>query len=204
MKFALFATAEADVLRELLPKLRSFFEGYGPPEDPKRVVLFLRDSFRDELADLLEGFEVRSDTTRGRTRTFLGELREEKFDAAAVVMAGGKDHWKMKVLGLKCRAGSIYAFNENGDGFQWNKENRKHIRAHVAWRMKQGRVRVGNARVDLPLPLRLLVQLYGLTIGPVIGTVALLLHVAWLELRRFVRVVVLRNRPADLVGSASR
>ena len=29
-------------------------------------------------------------------------------------MAGGKDHWKMKLLGLRCRAGSIYAFNENG------------------------------------------------------------------------------------------
>ena len=204
MKFALFATAEVDVLTEVLPKVRAFFEGYGPPDDPKRIVVYLRDSFRDELAPLLEGLEVRSDTTRGRTRAFLGELREEKFDAAAVIMAGGKDHWKMKVLGLKCRAGSIYAFNENADGFQWNKENRQHIRAHLAWRMKQGRVRVGGGRADFPLPLRLAVQLYGLTIGPLLGAAILFLHVAWLELARFVRVVVLRKRPADLVGSAAR
>ena len=177
MKVALFATATPGVIAQTIDCVREHF-------DTTDFTVYVRDSYRPELEGALQGVNVESDYLRGRTLSFLKNLRTTKYDSLAVILGGGRDHWKMKAMAFVSGTRHLYVFNEHGGFFEWNRQSLPIIRQHLAARFREGRSTPNGGSGWV---LYALARAYGLTLGPVMGAVVLLAQAVWLELRRVLR-----------------
>jgi len=159
-RVVLFATARPSVLAQVLPATRERWADAG-------IRLVLRDPYRTEVWDAAHGMEVVSDKPARRLK-FLAELRGQRFDHGVVVWGGEADHWPMKAAALVSRVRTLHVYNENGDSFQLDWDHLGTVKAHLSWRWKSGK---GLDRVAYLGPL---FQLYGATLGRVVGTLVLL------------------------------
>jgi len=105
VRIALFATTEAPQALALLAHVRRRHPGAA-------IAAFVRDEHRVELAQALQGCDVRRDKPAGGRVAFVRALRRERFDLAVVAWHGGERLQPLRLVALLCGARAVVAVDE--------------------------------------------------------------------------------------------
>ncbi|MBK9384696.1 MAG: hypothetical protein IPN34_07775 [Planctomycetes bacterium] len=143
-----------------------------------RFTVYLRDAYRESLAEELAGMELHRDKPTGGRLRFLKRLRAERFDLAVMAWQGAPEFNRMKLVGVLCGAKERHVYNENLDSFTIEGGENPIWLQHVKWRIR--------ARSSGPrgLPFAGLLRFYQRTLGLLFGVLATTLRFTWLRLRR--------------------
>ena len=157
MKAALFLTTELQHAVELTRRV----EGQYPDA---RLVVFVRDEHREELAQEFPEVEVRRDKPTGSKVSFVGDLRRERFDLLVVAWHGGERPEPLRLVAVLAGARKLLAVDEDGREFR--------VAWYLPWTWAGHAVRrlVG---LDAGTVLRGLASCYRMTLGVVLAALRL-------------------------------
>lgn len=167
----IFLTCPEGFARAMLRSVRSRWGDH-------RFTVYLRDTYREALAEELAGMELHRDKPSGGRLRFLSKLRAKRFDLAVMAWQGDPTFNRMKLVGALCGARERHVYNENLDSFAIEGGKNPIWIQHVKWRLR--------ARSSGPrgLPFAGALRLYQRTFGALIGFLSTSLRFAWLRLRR--------------------
>lgn len=149
--------------------------------DEVRVTIYLRDADRDEYADLIEGYYVRSDKpTQGKAR-FLSELRTTLYDEAIVLDFGHWSFFTARCLFFLARAQVKRVRTERGE-FRFSFLAPITLLGHWLHRRKHRSGSVAGLPPGTPAPF--LLAAYRKTLGLALGLIGTLLEYGWRRLFR--------------------
>ncbi len=170
-KGVVFLTCPEPFARSMLRSIRMRWGGH-------RFTVYLRDAYREPLAEELAGMELLRDKPSGGRLRFLKRLRAERYDLAVMAWQGDPEFNRMKLVGVLCGAKERHVYNENLDSFTIEGGENPIWLQHVKWRIR--------ARSSGPrgMPFGGVLRVYQRTVGLLIGVLTTGLRFAWLRVRR--------------------